>query len=90
MKSENDVSLTHLLRRAGFKTTRGELAEYTGRGYESVVAELIHPERSPLVEQDLIDRYYGAAASPPLQSETITGTPSKIRGRPLFVRGYGL
>ena len=46
--SENDVSLiAHLLRRAGFGTTRRELAEYAGRGYEAVVEELIHPERCP-------------------------------------------
>ncbi len=61
--SENDVSLiAHLMRRAGFGTTRRELAEYAAKGYEAVVEELIHPERCPPIEEDLIERYYGGEA----------------------------
>ena len=57
---EKGVSLTaHLMRRAGFGATREELEAYASREYEELVEDLLHPERSPEVEQDLLDRYYG-------------------------------
>ena len=56
---ENDLGLfAHLMRRAGFGTTRDELEEHAAKGYEAVVEDLLHPERFPEVEEDLLQRYY--------------------------------
>ena len=55
---KSDIALmAHLLRRAGFGANRAELEEYTSRGYEAVVDSLLHPERSPEVDEDVIGRY---------------------------------
>ena len=60
--SEKDLSLmAHLMRRAGFGATRGELEEYASRGYDAVLDDLLHPERFPVVEEDVILRYSHAA-----------------------------
>ena len=57
---ENDLSLiAHLLRRAGFGARRDELEAYAAKGYEAVVEELLHPERSPSLEVDILERYNG-------------------------------
>ena len=62
--SDNNLSLiAHLMRRAGFGATRDELGAYAARGYEAAVEELLHPERSPEFEEDLIQRYYGGSDS---------------------------
>lgn len=50
--------MAHLLRRAGFGASREELEEYAARPYDEVVDELVHPERMPEVEDDLLFRYY--------------------------------
>ena len=56
---DDRLALTaHLLRRAGFGATRDELEAYAARPYEDVVEELIHPERMPEVDEDLLRRYY--------------------------------
>ncbi len=53
-----DLSLTaHLMRRAGFGATRSELEELARKPYEELVEDLLHPERSPGIERDLLDRY---------------------------------
>ena len=59
--SNNDLALSaHLTRRAGFGATRGELESLSGKRYEDIVEDLVHPERSPEVEEDLLERYcYG-------------------------------
>ena len=58
--SDNDLALTaHLMRRAGFGATREELEELSTRSYESLVDDLIDPERFPQIEDDVLDRYYG-------------------------------
>ena len=49
--------MAHLLRRAGFGASRDELEACAARGYEAVVEDLLHPERFPEVEDDLIGRY---------------------------------
>ncbi len=49
--------LAHLLRRAGFGASREDLQRLEGRPYEDVVEELIHPERAPDLEEDIISRY---------------------------------
>ena len=57
--AENDLALiAHLMRRAGFGATRDELEGYAARSYESLVDDLIHPERFPEVEEDVLRRYY--------------------------------
>jgi uncharacterized protein (DUF1800 family) len=57
--AENDLALmAHLLRRAGFGATREELEAYAARGYADVVEDLLHPERFPEVEEDVVCRYY--------------------------------
>ena len=57
--AQDDIALVaHLARRAGFGATRDELEEYASRGYDAVVEDLLHPERFPEVESDLVGRYY--------------------------------
>ena len=56
---ESDLSLyAHLMRRAGFGARRDELEAMAERPYESVVEDLLHPERFPDVDQDLLERYH--------------------------------
>ena len=55
-----DIALmAHLLRRAGFGATRRELESYCAMGYEATVEELLNPEGSRDIEEDLIGRYQG-------------------------------
>jgi hypothetical protein len=50
--------IAHLLRRAGFGATFQEIENYASKGYEATVEELLHPERQPDIEEDLLERYY--------------------------------
>ena len=50
--------LAHLLRRAGFGATPAELDAHCARGYDAVVAWLLHPEAQPGLDEDIIERYY--------------------------------
>ena len=60
MGSNGDIALmSHLMRRAGFGATRDEMEEYATRSYESVVDDLINPERFPELDVDVLQRYYG-------------------------------
>jgi len=55
----NDLALTaHLMRRAGFGATREELEGLASRPYEDLVEDLVHPERLPEVDADVVQRYY--------------------------------
>lgn len=57
--ADHDLALlAHLMRRAGFGATRDELAAYAAQGYAAVVDDLLHPERFPDVEEDVVCRYY--------------------------------
>ena len=57
--SDNALALlAHLLRRAGFGATRDELEEYATKEYAAVVEDMLHPERFPEVEEDVVCRYY--------------------------------
>jgi uncharacterized protein (DUF1800 family) len=58
MADERLALMAHLLRRAGFGATREELEAYAERPYEEVVEELIHPERMPDLNDDVLARYY--------------------------------
>ena len=46
MHQQDMTLMAHLLRRAGFGATRDDLEAYVAKGYEAVVEELLHPERS--------------------------------------------
>jgi uncharacterized protein (DUF1800 family) len=48
----------HLFRRAGFGATRDQLEAALAQGYEATVEQLLHPEKAPPLEEDLIFRYY--------------------------------
>ncbi len=50
--------IAHLFRRAGFGTTSDELDSYASRQYEEIVEDLLHPERFPEVEEDVLHRYF--------------------------------
>ena len=50
--------IAHLLRRAGFGATFEEIEKYAELGYEETVEHLLHPERTPDIEEDLLERYY--------------------------------
>ena len=58
MSKQEIALIAHLMRRAGFGATRDELEEYASRGYEQVVEDLLHPERFPEVEEDVLLRYH--------------------------------
>ena len=58
MASEDKALMAHLLRRAGFGATGEELDRYLAKGYEATVEELLHPERTPPLDQDIIRRYH--------------------------------
>jgi uncharacterized protein (DUF1800 family) len=58
MADERLALMAHLLRRAGFGTTREELEAYAARPYEEVVEDLVNPERMPDLDEDLLRRYY--------------------------------
>ena len=58
MSKQEMALIAHLMRRAGFGATRDELEEYASRGYEQVVEDLLHPERFPEVEEDVLFRYH--------------------------------
>lgn len=58
--SDNDVTLmAHLMRRAGFGATRIQLEEYVKKGYETVVEDLVEPERCAPIDEDILQRYFG-------------------------------
>jgi uncharacterized protein (DUF1800 family) len=46
------------MRRAGFGATREELEDLASRPYEDLVEDLVHPERLPEVDADIVQRYY--------------------------------
>jgi uncharacterized protein (DUF1800 family) len=58
MVDSETALMAHLLRRAGFGATREELEEYTARGYEATVEELLHPELAPPLDEGIIRRYH--------------------------------
>ena len=56
--SERDLALkAHLMRRAGFGATMGELEKLSDRSYEDVVEDLLHPEQQEDLEEDVLKRY---------------------------------
>ena len=62
--ADNDLALlAHLMRRAGFGATREELEDYASQGYETVVENLLHPERFPALDDTLFYRYYALGST---------------------------
>ena len=57
MTDENRQLTAHLLRRAGFGASAEDLDRLAGRSYEDIVEDLVHPERMPEVDDDIISRY---------------------------------
>ena len=58
MTREEIGLMAHLLRRAGFGATRGELEEHLSKGYEATVEHLLHPGERDSLPDDLIRRYH--------------------------------
>ena len=66
MAYQNDIAImAHLMRRAGFGSTREDLERYVAQGYEATVEELLHPEDAPpaLGDEDLVRRYHAGQNS---------------------------
>ena len=54
----SDLALkAHLMRRAGFGATRGELEELAEKSYEEIVEDLLHPERVADLNEDYLRRF---------------------------------
>ena len=63
MVTRNDISLVaHLMRRAGFGATRPELEALAAQGYETVVDDLLNPDRFPRLEEDVLERHHAEHA----------------------------
>jgi uncharacterized protein (DUF1800 family) len=58
MANKDKALVAHLLRRAGFGATPSELESYAAGEYSAVVEDLLHPERFPEIDEDLIKRYF--------------------------------
>ena len=57
--ADGDIALTaHLMRRAGFGATRGEIEELATKEYEAVVDELLAPGDPQHMPDDIIQRYH--------------------------------
>ncbi len=57
--ADREIALmAHLLRRAGFGASRGEIEARVAQGYDNVVDELLNPGDEPGVEEDLLFRAY--------------------------------
>ena len=50
--------IAHLLRRAGFGATRGELEKYSSMGYEAAVDELLNPGEEQRISDYLVRRFH--------------------------------
>ena len=58
MSSPDSALMAHLLRRAGFGSTPGELERCLAQGYEQTVESLLHPGDPQHLPDDLIRRYH--------------------------------
>ncbi|MED5429082.1 MAG: DUF1800 domain-containing protein [Chloroflexota bacterium] len=52
------VQMAHLLRRAGFGATPGEMDDALSKGYEKTLDELLNPDHPDIIPDDLIRRYH--------------------------------
>ncbi|MDP6716554.1 MAG: DUF1800 domain-containing protein, partial [SAR202 cluster bacterium] len=58
MGNQDIELMAHLMRRAGFGATRGELEEMVDKGYEETVEELLHPQTARRLGDDVIRRFH--------------------------------
>ena len=59
LETKTDIELmAHLLRRAGFGSTRDELASYAAKGYEAAVEELLSPGAEGRISDYLVRRFH--------------------------------
>ena len=56
--AEEIALMAHLMRRAGFGADLPELRRRAAKGYEATVEELLHPQESPSIEEDVTRRYH--------------------------------
>ena len=56
--------MAHLMRRAGFGEAREDLENRASQGYESVVEELVHPDRQPAIDDELLYRMFPGYEGP--------------------------
>ena len=62
MADKSDVALmSHLMRRAGFGTTRDEIEALVDQGYEATVDQLLDPDSQPDIDEALLFRYHPMA-----------------------------
>ena len=76
MPGQDDLALmAHFMRRAGFGASREELETRVAQGYEATVEELLHPERQPPVDEEVLYRYFpnieGPLAPPQAQANWV-------------------
>jgi len=56
--SSDTALLGHLIRRAAFGASASKLESLRSVSYEEIVEDLIHVERYPRIEEDLLERYH--------------------------------
>ena len=57
--NKEDIALmAHLMRRAGFGASRGELESLAELGYEQTVEKLLRPEELPATDEYMLYRYH--------------------------------
>lgn len=76
MPGQDDLALmAHFMRRAGFGASREELETRVAQGYEATVEDLLHPERQPPVDEEVLYRYFpnieGPLAPPQAQANWV-------------------
>jgi uncharacterized protein (DUF1800 family) len=60
------------MRRAGFGARADELEVLAGKGYDAVVDDLLHPERFPALEEDLLERSHSEHSDDESTGWTVT------------------
>ena len=58
MANDDIALMAHLMRRAGFGATYEQLEEYSKKGYEATVEDLLNIESQPDLEFDIMQRYF--------------------------------
>ena len=58
MARDDIVLMAHLMRRAGFGSSYGELETLAAKGYEATIEDLLYPENQPDMDLDIIHRYF--------------------------------
>ena len=58
MADDQITLMAHLMRRAGFGATRGELEAYVAQGYEATVEDLLHPGEPVTMPMDILRRMF--------------------------------